>query len=478
MKMKNIFKTIIFVFGLLIIQSCDDELNQLPNNALSPETYYNTADEFETAIKGVYSGMLGGAYYGGSLLSRPDIMTDNVILAQAGRRSNQLFHEWRHSPNLAWGMMFSPYIVTNRANLILDNLGKLDDGAVKNNFEGEARAARALALFDLLKVYSKIPTQSSDANSALGMPVITELDPAIRKLRPTVAESYEFVVTELEAAKSLINANNGVGRLNKNAVNALLSRAYLYTGQYSQAVTAANAVSVPIASASNFAQVWTDSSEDGVIFKIDADRILDNTGIGIEWSQSVNNTVVPEYVMSYELFNLYASSDVRKSAYTALQADSDGNEYNSIIKMFGEVGQNNGSVDPKVIRAAEVYLNKAEAYAMQPGNDANALAALDMVRSNRYASFISGNETGAALLNAIKLERRLELFAEGHHFFDVKRWGEGIDRSATDGEFYDGTGTPVPSLFLTLPAGSHLFEMPIPQSEINVYPEFQQNPNY
>ena len=476
--MKNIFKTIIFVFGLLIIQSCDDELNQLPNNSLSPETYYNTADDFETAIKGVYSGFLGGAYYGGSLLSRPDIMTDNVILAPAGRRSNQAFHEWRHSPNLAWGMMFSPYIVTNRANLILDNLDKLDAGSVKNNFEGEARAARALALFDLLKVYSKIPTQSSDANSGLGMPVITEIDPAIRKLRPTVSDSYDFVISELEAAKSLINSDNGVGRLNKDAVNAILSRAYLYTGQYSLAVSAANAVSTSIANPSSFSQVWTDSSEEGVIFKIDADRILDNTGIGIEWSQSVSGTIVPEYVMSYELFNLYASNDVRKSAYTSILPDSNGNLYNAIIKMYGEVGQVNGSVDPKIIRAAEVYLNKAEAYAMQPGNDANALAALDMVRAQRYSGFVSGNESGAALLDAIKLERRLELFAEGHHLFDVKRWGDGISRSATDGEFFDGTGTPVPSAFLTLPAGSHLFEMPIPQAEINVYPEFQQNPGY
>jgi hypothetical protein len=79
-------------------------------------------------------------------------------------------------------------------------------------------------------------------------------------------------------------------------------------------------------------------------------------------------------------------------------------------------------------------------------------------------------------LDAIKLERRLELFAEGHRYFDLKRWGEGVSRSATDGEFFDGTGTP--PAFTDLPAGSHKFEMPIPQAEINVYPEFQQNPGY
>jgi len=476
--MKNIFKTLLIVFSLIFIQSCDEELIQLPHNSLSPSSYYNTAADFEAAIRGVYSGFINGAYYGGSLLSRPDIMTDNVIISQGGRRSNQSFYEWRQSPNLSWDMMSAPYIVTNRANLIIDNLYKLADGTEKNNFEGEARTARALALFDMLKVYSKIPTQSANANDGLGMPIITEIDPSIRKLRPTVAESYSFVISELEAAKSLINPDNGVGRFNKNAVNALLSRAYLYTGQYQNAVTAANAVTTSVASLNTFPQVWVDSSEDGVIMKINQDRILDGVGIGIEWSQSVGNTVRPEYVIDFDLFNMYTSDDIRKEAYTQLKQDSNGNIYNAITKMYGEAGQINGIVDPKIIRAAEVYLNKAEAYAMMSGKDAEALVALDAVRSKRYSNFVSGGETGATLLAAIKKERRLELFAEGHRWFDIKRWGESISRSATNGEFYDGTGTPAPAAYLNLAAGSYLFELPIPQDEINVYPEFQQNPNY
>jgi len=476
--MKNIYKTLVVVFSLLIVQSCDDELNQLPNNAVSPSTYYNTAEDFDNAMRGVYSGFLGGSYYGGSLLSRPDIITSNVILAQAGRRSNQAFHEWRHSTNLAWGMMFSPYVITNRANLIIENIDNLDDGPTKNNFLGEARTARALALFDMLKVYSKIPTQSADAGSSLGMPIITGTDPNVRELRPTVAESYAFVISELEASRSLINADNGVGRFNKDAVNALLSRAYLYNGQYQEAINAANAVNSAVADAASFPQVWLDGSEAGVIMKINQDRILDGVGIGIEWSQSVGGTVIPEYVMEFDMYNLYAGNDVRKTSYVQILPDADGNIYNAITKMYGEAGQVNGVVDPKIIRAAEVYLNKAEAHAMLGGQDAQALAALDMVRSNRYSGFVSGNETGAALLDAIKNERRLELFAEGHRLFDVKRWNEGISRSATNGEVFDGTCTPVPGSFLNLPAGSHLFELPIPQAEINVYPEFQQNPGY
>ena len=170
-----------------------------------------------------------------------------------------------------------------------------------------------------------------------------------------------------------------------------------------------------------------------------------------------------------------SSSD--KSQKLLVLADVDGDVYNAITKMYGETGQTNGAVDAKVIRAAEVALNKAEAHAML-GEDAQALTALDELRSNRYNNFLPGDESGATLLTEIKLQRRLELFAEGHRLFDLKRWNEGISRSQTDGEFFDGTGTPVPAAYLDLEAGSNLFQLPIPQSEINVYPEFQQNPGY
>ena len=43
---------------------------------------------------------------------------------------------------------------------------------------------------------------------------------------------------------------------------------------------------------------------------------------------------------------------------------------------------------------------------------------------------------------AIQKERRIELAAEGHRLFDLRRWGLGVSRSATEGEFFDGSGTP------------------------------------
>lgn len=474
--MKNKFFKYSLIFASLVaFVACDEQLDQQPNNSFTPSTYFNSPTDFENAIRGVYSGFLGGAYYGGSMLSRPDILADNVILAQRGRRTNQAFFEWRHNSAVAWDLMTSPYIVINRSNLVLQNIDRLSDGDQKDNFKGQALAARAFAMFDMLRVYSKIPTQSSDANSSLGMVIVTGIDPNYVAPRTTVQECMEFVIADLEEAVTLLADDNGVAALDRDSAYALLSRVYLYNGEYQKCIDAANQVTTQVASATNFPGVWTDSNNDGVIFKIDQDRNLDGISIGVEWSQSSGGEVIPEYVFSFEFFNLFQSNDVRKNAYSFTGVDSNGDVYNAIRKMLGEAGQNNGIVDAKLLRAAEVYLNKAEAHA-RLNQDAQALAALDVVRANRYLGFASGNETGTALLNAIKLERRLELAFEGHRFFDLKRWNEGVVRSATDGDFFDGSGTPAD--FTNLPAGSHLFQMPIPQGEINIYPDLQQNPGY
>src|SRR5690606_34888632 len=93
-------------------------------------------------------------------------------------------------------------------------------------------------------------------------------------------------------------------------------RGYLYNGEYQKCIDAANEVSTQVASTANFPGIWTDSNNSEVIFKIDQDRNLDGIAIGVEWSQSNAGEVIPEYVLSFELSNLYQSNDVRKDAYS------------------------------------------------------------------------------------------------------------------------------------------------------------------
>ena len=179
-------------------------------------------------------------------------------------------------------------------------------------------------------------------------------------------------------------------------------------------------------------------------------------------------------MVSFSFNELFDNSDIRQSAYIST-SPYNGVLYNHVAKyLFSAINAGSGVVDVKVIRAAEVFLNKAEAYA-ESSQDGMALTALDAVRSNRYSGFVSGGETGQDLKDAIQLERRLELAFEGHRFTDIKRQGLGVFRD-DKGEFADGSG--IPALFQTLPVGDCRFELPIPKTEIDVNPQMDQNPCY
>lgn len=468
-----------------LLVSCDDELDLDPFTEGNPETFFNSEASFQNGVDGIYSQFWN--YYsstGSGLQGIPDILSDNVILSQTGRRSNEDYYDYRYNPNtlgaipLYWS---EAYEAVNAANLIIGQIDNLADGDVKNNILGQALAARAIAHFDLVRVYGMIPTQSAEANSSPGIVYIKVEDgdtgdPFAQPARETVGSNYAEIIGDLERASQLIGSSNGEGRLNRDGVFAMLSRVYLYNGDYQLAINAANQVTTSIVDANvegALLGVYEDSSNAGVIIEWSVNTSSESSfnNVGVLYSQTTPPNTVSEYVIDYEFFNNLDPNDLRAEVMQ-YDATNQGNSYNAIRKFLGEPGQVNGRVDIKVLRAAEVLLNKAEAqFEIDP---AAALATLNTLRDARYTSY-TGGETGQALEDAIQYERRVELSFEGHRFFDLKRRGEAVVRS-NNGDIQDGSGTP-PEV-LTLPVGDHRFQLPIPISEINANPNMAQNPNY
>lgn len=471
-------KKIIFKITLLTLivggfTACDSELDQVPFDEFGTENAYVTAQDFENAIRGVYSTLTAASLYGGSdsggMYDAPDILADNVTSSTGGRFTRRALHNWTYGPadDPMLGLYNAAYVLIYRANLLLSNIEDFR-GESKDNIVGEAKALRAMAHLHAATFFAKIPTQSSDANGSLGIPIVTEPDANATPSRATVGETYQFIASELAEAANLINATNPVGRLNKDGVNLLLSRVYLYMGEWQKAIDAANLVTKPVAPRSSVVGVWEDTNQDGLLFYIPNETGVLGINVGVTWSQGSPNQLRPEYVVSYELYNLFDDDDIRKEAYTF-----QGNGYNAIKKLFGRPGQSNGQVDLKILRAAEAHLNKAEAL-YNLGREADALAALDVVRTNRYTTPPSG-ETGTALRDAIRLERRLEFAFEAQRFFDLKRWGLGISRDGM-GDNSDGSGQASESQNLS--SSSHRLQLPISQRARDRNPNLDQNPDY
>jgi len=482
-------KFFIYAFLLLSVISCKKQLTQTPSNALSVSQAFVNPSDFTYAILGAYGEFRGigttslsSVYYGGadggSMAITPDVLADNLILTQQGRRSEVAFYNYKYTGNNTWTMWGDAYTVILSANEVLANLGKLSSGTFKSNIRAEALAIRALAHFDLLRLYAKSYTSASSTD--LGVPYVTSIDNTLLPSRTPVKQAYDLVVLDLKGADSSIAMDNGKGRFNKASVEGLLSRVYLYRGEWQNAVNSATASlsnvlpANTLADTTQFKNIWTDATEADVLFKIpipDADNIT----IGVGYEQSNNGSVRSEYNIDYGFYLLYANNDVRKSAYIDTTTFS-GAKYNYIKKYFGRGSGNANTNDYKVLRVGEVLLNRAEAN-YNLGNLTAALADLNTLRANRYIGFnpAIGNETGIALYNAILLQRRLELAFEGARFFDLKRLNLPIMRS-NYGDLADGSG--VPAVVQMVPAGSPLFQLPIPQAEINVNKNIVQNPGY
>lgn len=474
--MKSFIYRAFIAFMFLGLFGCVDQLNLTPNNSLDTEQALQRPSDFTNAIKGVYSRFRVAGYWGGWYQIVPDVLSDNLILNSEGRNSKQGLHYWNYSGTNTWGGLWTEaYLVIYRANSILENMEALTDGNFKNNIQGEALALRAMAHFDMARVFAKLPQQAAAGDQ--GIPYVTSTDVTLQPARPSVQETYDKIVADLEQAKTLIGTDNGTGRLTQSSVNALLARVYLYTEQYDQAATAATAAinaGGAITARDNFVDVWEDEQEQGINFKI---RITeaDGNAIGTQYSQTGASGVRSEYNVDFGFYQLYQDNDIRKSTYFFIGPFAN-KEFIHIAKYFGRPTGSLNIVDAKLIRWEEVYLSRAEAFA-ELGKDADALADLDAIRAERYENFTSGNETGQALKDAIALERRLELAFEGHRFFDLKRKGLAINRSAF-GDESNGGGVSLPANVLEMPAADSRFQLPIPQAELNANPNMEQNPGY
>lgn len=478
---KIVFKISILAFLVVGFTSCDSELDQVPFDEFGNENAYASAADFENAVRGIYSGLTFGGLYGGSdaggMLDAPDVLSDNVVTGQDGRGTRRTLHNWEYvaSSGAMFGLYNAAYTTIYRANLLLENIGDFE-GANKENVMAEAKALRALAHFNTVAFFGKIPTQAADANQSLGVAYVMHTDPEMAPARDNVGTVYDYIVADLKDALAGIESNgqNPAGRLNKEAVAILLSRVYLYMGKNDLAVQVINqnVSSLPAARA-NVEDVWVDESQDGLLFYIPNASPVLGIGVGVTWGQGSLTGLKPEFVVDYDFYQLFSNDDVRKDAYTIQARNNSSNrDFNAIKKLMGRGGQTDGVVDIKIIRAAEAYLNKAEA--LFPTDQTAARQALDVVRDRRYTSY-AGGETGQALLNAIRLERRLEFAFESQRFFDLKRWGLPVERSGK-GDLADGGG--VPSDAQSLPAGSNKFQMPIWQTAIDINPNLQQNPGY
>lgn len=489
--MNKLVKYILIIGFLIGISSCsNDDFDIDPQHLDTNDTFFSSEEAFRYTVDGAYDAFKGNLskqliYFNsdnGSSIIMADALSDNLILCPDGRGSNKSTYNWSYGPSDGVGNLYmGAYDVISVANTALDNLYKLPKTPFMVNIEAEAKAIRAIAHFDIVRAYAKIPTQSSDALNSIGIAYVTTFDPNQKPSRlSTVGEVYNKILEDLNFAYTNINNDNGQGRLNKLSVLGMLNRVYLYLGDWDKVIQTGTQIisqSPSVGSLANFPNIWKDSSEDGVLFKIlNRSGGKDNTNIGAAYNQKTKAGIKSEFVVDYDFFSKFKNTDVRKSSYI-LTSSFNGSKYNNIIKYSSKsaAGSSAGVIDVKYLRTAEIYLNTIEAY-LAKGDDASALNLLNILRSERYTSFVPGTESGKSLKDAAQLERRLELAFENDRFYTLKRQGKDIIRS-NFGPYADGSGAPqTTSLYKSI--NDFRFQLPIPLTARNLNPNLVQNSEY
>lgn len=467
-----------FVSGLT---ACQDFLVREPKLDQSNELTLSTYDGLNSATAGLYSYLAETGWYGQVFTLGTDMRSGNGV-KDAVRNSNRLTQEynWNYLPTNSTGIWSYAYVTIAAANNIIDNLaGKTESDVTEqdlNNLKAECLFIRALAHFDCVITYAQPYTYKPES---LGVPVVLHTDSEGKPARETVAKVYEQIVTDLKEAESIIDpeyVRSGVtdskAAANIDAIRALLSRVYLYMGQWQNAADYAtlviNSGNYQMWTTAQYPTVWGQSiaGEGGeVIFEVY--NSISNSAHGhwedITWMTSPDGS--GDAIASNDLLSLYdQTNDVR---YTAGFKTTNVNNAAGRMWTAKYPGKGESSPDANniiVLRLSEMYLNRAEAIfrgaditGVTPEDDINE------IRSNRNVATI-----GSVTLQDIKNERRMELAWEGHHVFDLARWGDGLTRT----DFTLGT------MNQNIPFPDYRWALPIPQRELDVNENLVQNEGY
>lgn len=398
-------------------------------------------------------------------------------------------------PGSFWGDHYQGIF---RANTLLDKItNTVMDETLKQRYIAEAKGLRGIYYFNLVRLFKNVP---------LILKPVSATD--IYSIKQSSSDSvYAQIEKDLTDAKAVLPATINVatdgGRLSKGAVQAMLGKVYLYEKKYAQSAAEFQDVNgTPGGTSqygykllSNYGDLWVFSN------KFNSESILEVTHTNkgnSDWSfwgsssdegntvdqmvgprsYSKLDTIAPRIYAGGWSFNVFTQNfydfikaDPRfaatvfdaKALKTAGHIDYIAGYQNtgyfvkkylptpSDIRTGGGTLELNFQQDSYIIRLADTYLMEAEAL-NSTGTRAQAL--LDAVRAR------VGLASVPVSLDAIKTERRLELAAEGHRFFDLVRWGDGATKLGDRG----------------FTAGKSEI-LPIPASELKGT-KLVQNPNY
>lgn len=490
------------------LSSCvNDWLDVAPSDGTDADAALTSSSDLAAARTGMYEALKGNSnlvdYYGqqffvyGDVHAGDDYQYNNIggsnrasFYYDMNYQTASEFSSSTSSSNVAWK---SPYIVIGRANRIIAAAegGALSDAAEAkatiDQYAAEAKVLRALAHFDLVRIYGKPYTE--DQGASLGVPLVTGvLESNAKPARSTVAEVYTQVVKDLTEAISsnALATETEPGYVSVWGAKAILSRVYLNMGDYANALSVAEDIiknsGAALWTRDQYFKAWDASTpnESEFLFRLNVAGSTDNNDLnGIGNLQQRDG--YKEMVATKKFVDMLTSDpkDVRNDMFLPATAPKEVATYGTnkvfLNKLRGQGGNLRNVTIVPIIRLSEVYLTAAEC-AFRNNDKTKAVEYLNDLVKNRTTTEASLATVDNITLERILIERRKELIGEGQRYFDALRNNETITRYTSEAD---------KGWHKTLSKEAQSFDRDyfkaiaaIPQAEINANPNIKQNTGY
>lgn len=346
--MKKIYFVLIVSINCFFT-SCDKFLSTEPSDFLSPVNYYETEQQLEYALNGVYDILGQSALYGNYLITTSGEIGDEGFYAVKSTVSGVMVCNTSISEIKVLEFWQALYAGISRANFLLENVDKPENVQRREEIRGEALFLRAYYYYLLVVNFGDVPLILKSITTAGGNNI--PRTPSVRV--------YEQIVKDMETAEALVSDITDIGfggRVSKSAIRAIMARVYLSWAGY------------PLKDESKYAEAkeW-------------AERVMTD--------QIAQHSLNPDF---RELFINYAVNkyNIKESIWEVeFWSDGTGN-----YKEYGRVGCNNGIITTnETVGYAYGYINaNARVYRLYNEKDS-------MRRDWTIAPYKYDNSTGARI---------------------------------------------------------------------------------
>lgn len=492
-------KKLLISFAFIsLLTGCKKEYFEVgPTGDVSDASVFATTGNAEAAMNGIYR-YLYSRYDAQNQPGQGGVMLMLDFMGEDITQANSTWYSpgngtggWANHRSDSYGYVAYPFRLYYRcignANALIANIdAATGPEADKKRLKAEAQTMRAWAYFNLVQIYAQRYDNATKPNNQLGVSLpLLPLD--VKLPRSTVEEVYTQINKDLTDAIATFAgaASTYKSHLNIKSAYAIRARValtmqdYVNAAAYAQQVISlgGHSLMTNVEYKSGFNDISNPEWIWGAYVQDDQGDTFGSYFGQISWNG--NTTYVrgtPKRINS-ALYALISPTDVRKTLWepvpNAINFPLPASNFTRSPYMSRKFSIRNLPTigDVPYIRLAEMYLIIAEANANIPGKEVQARQALYTLQVNRDPAYVLSTNSGAALLQEIYITRRVEFWAEGLRWFDLKRRNEALDRTVVP-NYVSSVGGGV----LQVPAGSPLWQFVIPISELQGNENSVQNP--